>query len=380
VLSAQAQALAEGFALGAYGFTRYRSEAKPNRLRRVTVVGGGGARVKAALDRGARVAQAVALARDLVNEPGGALTPAAFADAATAAAEENGLTIKVHTEKQLAKAGFAGLIAVNRGSTQPARFVELTYEPAGSTRPRGTVALVGKGITFDSGGLSLKPADGMLWMKGDMGGAAAVLGAMSALRDLDVRARVRGFLPITDNMPGGDAQRVGDVIRYRNGKTAEVRNTDAEGRLILADALALASEEQPDAIVDLATLTGACMVGLGPHYAGLMGNHEGWMDQVKAAADRAGEPLWPLPLPDAYQRHIESKVADLSNIGSIRYGGAMHAGLFLKAFVGEGIPWAHLDIAGPAFNEGDDDGDVPSGGTGYGVRTLLELLRTFKRP
>ena len=371
------QAVAEGFALGAYRYAKYKSEPGPGVLQQVHVVGGGGARARAALERGARIAEAVALARDLVNEPGGELTAPELADIAVALGKTNGFTTKVLDEKAIVKAKLAGLIAVNRGSEIPARFVELTYEPASAAR--GTVALVGKGITFDSGGLSLKTADGMLTMKDDMGGAAAVLAAMSACRDLGVKVRVRGFLPLTDNMPGGDAMRVGDVIRYRNGRTVEVLNTDAEGRLVLADGLIAASEERPDAIVDLATLTGAQMVALGMRVAARLGGHTGWGEQVQAAADAAGEPLWPLPLVESYRRDLDSKVADLRNVASHRYGGAISAGLFLREFVGEGIPWVHIDIAGPAFSD-TADGELPEGGTGFGVRTLIQLLSSYRKP
>jgi leucyl aminopeptidase len=370
------QSVAEGFALGAYRFTKYRSDPKPNRISEVTVVGAGGQRARSALERGARIAEAVAVARDLVNEPGGSLTPPAFADELRALAKRSGLTVKVLTENAIEKAGYAGLLAVNRGSTNPPRWVELTYEP--ETPARMTVALVGKGITFDSGGLSIKTTDGMVGMKGDMGGAAAIAAAMSAAADVGVKVRVRGFLPLTDNMLGGDAQRVGDVIRYRNGTTVEVLNTDAEGRLILADGLVAASEEQPAAIVDLATLTGAAVVALGNKVAAVLGNNDALTAQVQAAGDAAGEPLWPLPLYDAYNRDLESKIADLKNVGG-RAAGTITAALFLRRFVGDGIPWAHLDIAGPAFGD-DDDGELSAGGTGFGVRTLVELLRTFKRP
>jgi len=370
------QAVAEGFALGAYRFTKYRSDPKPNSIQSITVVGSGGSRAKAALERGARVAEAVAIARDLVNEPGGSLTAPAFADELRALAKRSGLEVRVLTENAISRAGYAGLLAVNRGSTNPPRWVELTYEP--ETPARMTVALVGKGITFDSGGLSIKPTDGMVGMKGDMGGAAAIAAAMSAARDVGVKVRVRGFLPLTDNMLGGDAQRIGDVIRYRNGTTVEVLNTDAEGRLILADGLVAASEEHPAAIVDAATLTGAAVVALGSKVAAVLGNNESFTTQVLDAADAAGEPLWELPLYDAYARDLDSKIADLKNVGG-RPAGTIVAALFLRRFVGEGIPWAHLDIAGPAFGE-DDDGELSAGGTGYGVRTLIELLRTFKRP
>ncbi len=219
----------------------------------------------------------------------------------------------------------------------------------------------------------------MVGMKGDMGGAAAVLGTFRAVAALGSRVRLIGFLPITDNMTGGDATRVGDVLTIRNGKTVEVLNTDAEGRLILADGLSLATEEAPDAIVDLATLTGACMVALGDRIAGLMGNHEGWIDQVRAAADAVGESVWPLPLPDHLRSKLDSELADLKNITDTRYGGALAAGLFLREFVGEGIPWAHLDIAGPA-DSSVVDGELVKGGTGFGVRTLVELCTSYSKP
>ena len=371
------QAVAEGFALGTYRYTKYRSKQEPNRLRNITVVApGGGARVRAALDRGARIADAVAVARDFVNEPGGELTAPVFADAVRAIAQQSGLKARVLNENAIAKADLAGVLAVNRGSSIPPRFVELTYEP--ETAARTTLALVGKGITFDAGGLSIKTADGMIGMKGDMGGAAAIVGALSAARDLGVKTRVRAFLPMTDNMLGGDAQRVGDIIRYRNGTTVEVLNTDAEGRLILADGLISAIEEKPAAVVDLATLTGACVVALGPKVAGLFANHDGFRTQVADAADAAGEPVWPMPVVDAYDRDLDSKIADLKNVGG-RAGGAITAALFLRRFVPASTPWAHLDIAGPAFAD-DEDGENPAGGTGFGVRTLLELLRTFKKP
>jgi leucyl aminopeptidase len=253
--------------------------------------------------------------------------------------------------------------------------IQLVYDPPGA---QGTLALVGKGITFDSGGLSIKTAEGMETMKTDKSGAAAVLAAMSALPSLAPAVKVVAFIPATENMPGGAATKPGDVLKIRNGKTVEVLNTDAEGRLVLADGLSLAAEAGVDAIVDLATLTGACVVALGRKVAGLMGNHDGWVAQVQAAADRAGEPVWPLPLPDDYRKLIDSDVADVKNISGGRYGGALTAGLFLKEFVG-GIPWAHLDIAGPARSE-DDEGYNQKGGTGFGVRTVIEAVTGFRRP
>jgi leucyl aminopeptidase len=269
-----------------------------------------------------------------------------------------------------------GVLGVGQGSQRPPRFLKLEYTSRGA---KSTVAFVGKGVVFDSGGLSLKTASGMETMKTDMSGGAAVLAAMSALKDVGVKTRVLGYVPLVENMPSGTAIRPGDVLKIRNGKTVEVLNTDAEGRLILADALSLASEDKPDAIVDLATLTGACMVALGDKVAGAMTNNDGWSEQVRSAADRAGEPMWPLPLPPDYRKLLDSEVADLRNVSTGGYGGALTAGLFLQEFVADGLPWVHLDIAGPA-RAGGDDGYIAKGGTGFGVRTLIELASTFSKP
>jgi len=376
-MAAASRAVAEGALLGAYRFDAYRSKPDGGTVREVVVVGG----AKGPVAAGARAAEAACLARDLVNEPGGHLTAPVLADRVQELADAAGIACTVHDETSLRRLGFGGLLAVNRGSTQPPRFVELAYDPATVKRSTKTVALVGKGITFDAGGLSIKTAEGMAAMKSDMGGAAAIVGAASALADLKVPVRVRAYLPMTDNMLGGDAMRVGDVIRHYGGSTTEVLNTDAEGRLILADALAYATEARkghpaPDACIDLATLTGGCMVALGTRTAGLMGNDDELAERILAAGRQAGEPLWRLPLPDVEKKRLESKVADRKNTGH-RYGGVLHAGLFLRDFVAEGIPWAHLDIAGPAFNEEADDAEIPAGGTGFGVRTLLELLASF---
>ena len=240
------------------------------------------------------------------------------------------------------------------------------------------MGLVGKGVVFDSGGLSLKTADGMETMKTDMSGAAAVIGAMSVLRTAGVQSKVIGFVPTTENMPGPKAIKPGDVLKIRNGKTVEVLNTDAEGRLILADGLSLAAEEKPDAVIDLATLTGACVVALGMKIAGLMGNDEPWIGQVRDAAERAGELMWHLPLPQEYRKDLDSEIADLKNITGGRGGGALTAGLFLSEFTGD-VPWVHLDIAGPA-RAPSDDGYIAKGGTGFGVRTLVEVLSNFEKP
>src|SRR5581483_6744766 len=278
-----AEAVTEGAMLSAYRFTKYKNEAKPSKLESLVVVGRG-AKVQTGSDRGARIAGAVALARDLVNEPAGAMTPSRLADVASEVAEREGLGITVLDEVAIANEGLGGLQGVAQGSDQPPRLVELVYDPPGA---RSTVALVGKGITFDSGGLSLKTADGMETMKTDMSGAAAVLATMSVLPALGPKVKVIGILPTTENMPSGTAIKPGDVLKIRNGKTVEVLNTDAEGRLVLADGLSLAVEAGVDAIVDLATLTGACMVALGRKIAGLMGNDDAWAEQVREAADRA---------------------------------------------------------------------------------------------
>jgi leucyl aminopeptidase len=345
-------------------------------LERAVVVGATAKRAQDAVARAQVISGAVRLARDLVNEPGGSLTPDRLAKRAVAEGAAAGFEVEVWDEKKVKAERLGGLLGVNRGSALPPRLLVLRYEPE---KPRATVALVGKGITLDSGGLTLKTGDGMVGMKGDMGGGAAVLGAFRALATLGAKVRLLGFVPLTDNMTGGDATRVGDVLTIRNGTTVEVLNTDAEGRLILADGLSLASEAAPDAIVDLATLTGACMVALGDRTAGLMGNHRGWIDQVRAAADRAGEAVWPLPLPDHLRPTLDSEIADLRNISTGRYGGTLTAGIFLREFVGEGIPWAHLDIAGPSDSSAVD-GEVVKGGTVFGVRTLVDLVSTFSKP
>lgn len=370
------RALAEGIELGRYRYTAMKSAPEESKLRRVDVAGRGGTKAQAALDRGALISGGQCLARDLVNEPGGSLTAPVLARRTAEMGRSAGLRVKVWTEAEIKRRRLGGLLGVNRGSTQPPRFTELSYEPV--DQATATLALVGKGLTFDAGGLSIKSSTGMMSMKKDMGGAAAVIGAMSVMAAAAVPVRVKAFLPMTDNMLGGDATRPGDVLTIRNGKTIEVLNTDAEGRLVLADALSLASEARPDAIVDLATLTGACMVALGPSIAGLMGNNQAWIDQVAGAAAAAGERVWQLPLPDDYKAQFESTVADMKNIGG-PHGGALTAGLILQEFVAVGIPWAHLDIAGPAYSE-SDDGEICKGGTGFGVRTLVELAAGFVAP
>jgi leucyl aminopeptidase len=371
-----AQAVAEGMVLGAYQYLEYKGDASPSKLRKVTViVEAGGAAVRNAVNRGATVGDAVTWARDMVNTPSKEKSPAEMVAAARKVLRNRGVTVQVFEGARLKAERFGGVLGVGQGSDQPPRFLKMTYAPRGA---RGKpLALVGKGVVFDSGGLSLKTASGMETMKTDMSGGAAVIAAMSTLADLGVKTRVTGYVPLVENMPSGHAIRPGDVLRIRNGKTVEVLNTDAEGRLILADALSLASDEQPAAVIDLATLTGACMVALGDKIAGLMGNDDAWVEQVRDAADRAGEPVWHLPLPPEYRKQLESEVADMKNIGG-SYGGALTAGLFLQEFV-DGAPWVHLDIAGPA-RANADDGYLTKGGTGFGVRTLVELARAFEAP
>jgi len=369
------RAFVEGVVLGSYRYSAYKA-VDHRQLASVAVVGKGGRRLQAELDRAVVVAEAVCWARDLVNEPANSLSPARLADEAVEMAGRVGLAVEVWDEVAIVDQRLDALAAVGQGSSRPPRLIRLTYEPAGGAGSDvATIALVGKGITFDSGGLSIKPADAMMTMKTDMSGAAAVLGAMSVLSALKVAARVVAVVPAAENMVGADSTRPGDVVRARNGTSIEILNTDAEGRLVLADALALVAEERPDAVVDVATLTGAQRVALGNRIAGLMGNHEGFVNQVAQAACRAGEPAWPMPLPVTYRPQLDSAVADLRNIGEAGQAGMLIAGLFLQEFVG-GRPWAHLDIAGPARSSADD-GYIRKGGTGWGVRTLVELVSTF---
>jgi leucyl aminopeptidase len=371
-----AQSLAEGFILGAYQYLDYKGDPTRNQLAKVGLIGEPAAALRRGVSRGLTIADAVSWARNMVNTPSKEKPPAAMVAAARKLLRGSGVRVEAFDVPRLREERFGGVLGVGQGSEQTPRFLKLTYAPP---RARGkTLALVGKGVVFDSGGLSLKTASGMETMKTDMSGGAAVIATMSALQALGVKTRVTGYVPLVENMPSGAAIRPGDVLRIRNGKTVEVLNTDAEGRLILADALSLASEEKPGAVVDVATLTGACVVALGEKIAGVMGNDDAWVEQVRAAADRAGEPIWPLPLPSDYRKLLDSEVADVKNVSSGSYGGALTAGLFLQEFV-SGAPWVHLDIAGPA-RANSDDGYVARGGTGFGVRTLLELAEHFEVP
>jgi leucyl aminopeptidase len=359
-----AQAVGEGFLLALYEYKKYKTRnVKPLKLKTIRIDG-----PAEAVERAAIYGDATTLARDLVNEPPSDCTPRRLAAAARDVAK-NGISIQVFDEKKILKMGMGGLEGVARGSTQPPRFVHMTYK---SPKAKRTIAIVGKGITFDSGGLCIKPADGMLWMKDDMSGAAAVIGVFSALAALKPRVNVHGIFAATENMPDGSAYKTGDVLRAMNGKTMEIINTDAEGRLILADALSYASRLKPDEIIDMATLTGACVVALGPDVSACFTKDEKLRNRLMEAARKQGEKLWPLPLEDDYFEIIRSHIADMKNSGG-RWGGAITAALFLQEFVEPGIAWAHLDIAGPALVESDKI-YRPTGGTGVMVRTLLRYL------
>jgi leucyl aminopeptidase len=365
----EAEAVALGALLGSYTFRRYRSE--PAAQATLTLLAGGSHAAEAAR-RAEVLATAVNLVRDLVNTGPSDLVPATFADRAGQIAAQAGMDIAVLDEEALAGGGYGGILGVGQGSVHPPRLVRLEYAPPQASK---VLVLAGKGITFDSGGLSLKPAKAMETMKSDMGGAAAVLGAMQAIAALGLSVRVIGYLPLAENMPSGTAQRPSDVLTIYGGTTVEVLNTDAEGRLVLADALARSGSDSPDVLVDVATLTGAQVVSLGPRVAGVMANDDALRDAVVDAAGRAGEAMWPMPLPDELRKGLESSVADLTNVAPDRNGGMLVAGLFLREFVPPGVRWAHLDIAGPSYNDGSPHGYTPKGGTGAATRALVQIAQ-----
>lgn len=327
---------------------------------------------KQALDLAVATASAVTLTRDWVNTPANLLYPESFVESAKAVAKSSRLALEVWDEKALERDGFGGLLAVGGGSTRTPRLLKLSYAPRGA---RFHLALVGKGITFDAGGLDLKTPEGMYTMKCDMAGAASVLAAVTAIAQLGLRVRVTAWAALAENLPSGSAGRPSDVLTMFGGKTVENGNTDAEGRLVLADALAKCATESPDLVIDVATLTGACMVALGENVAGLMARDDETADVVLDAAEAAGELFWQLPIPEDAAPKLVSKVADLKSTGD-RFGGALTAASFLSNFVPETIPWAHLDIAGPAFNSGSTHDYTPTGGTGMSVRTLIALAHS----
>ncbi|HEY3246953.1 MAG TPA: leucyl aminopeptidase [bacterium] len=366
------QARVEGVILGAYRFTRYKPH-RGGQVERTTLLADAAQRgqVESGLQRGRLFADATVFARDLVNEPPNEVTPGYVADLVTEIGRKVGLQPTVFDDAAMRERGMEAILAVGAGSAQTPRLGILEYSPP---KPRRTVAIVGKGVTFDSGGLSLKTAEGMVTMKSDMAGGAAVLATMQALPALGAAVRVIGIVPAVENLPSGTATKPGDIIRAMNGITIEINNTDAEGRVILADALAYAAQQQPDEIIDLATLTGAAVVALGYQAAAVMGNDQALVHRVLDAAGRAGERMWQLPLYEEFLEDMRSQVADLRNSGG-RYGGAEKGAIFLREFVG-GRPWAHIDIAPVAFLD-TKEGTGPylsKGATGYGVRTLLTYL------
>ena len=380
----RAQVAVEGVLLARYGFrVLKRATPPPPDVTALALLAepdevapaAGGAR------RGHLFARATALARDLASAPGGLLTAARMADCAAKLGAETGLEVEAFGRDDLERMGCGGLLGVNAGSAEPPYMIKIRYRPgspAGGTAGGGEparLALVGKGIMYDSGGISLKPSDAVhATMKNDMSGAGAVLAAMAVLAELGCPTEVTGYLACTDNMPSGTATKLGDVLTARGGTTIEVLNTDAEGRLVLADALVLAREEPVDAVVDIATLTGACLRALGAGIAGVFGTDQGLVDQVAGCAAGTGEPVWQLPLATRYRSELDSDIADIKNMGGAN-GAAIHAALFLKDFVGT-VPWAHIDIAGPAQNDTAASWR-PAGCTGFGARLLAELALTF---
>jgi leucyl aminopeptidase len=327
----------------------------------------------AAIRQGLTLGEGILLTRELVNLPANLLYPEEFARRAAEVAVSCGLELEVWDELRLRKERCSALLAVAAGSARAPRLLVLRYR---GKRTQPPLALVGKGVTFDSGGLSIKPTEGMLSMKCDMAGAATVLGAMQVLAELQVETPVVAVVGLVENMISGSSYKLGDVLTARSGKTIEIHNTDAEGRLVLADALNVALDESPAAIIDLATLTGACLVALGADIAGLMGNDPAWQQRVQSAAERAGEYVWPLPMHDHFREQIQSKVADIKNVGEGRWGGAITAAKFLQEFVGN-TPWAHIDIAGPAFLSAPKP-HIDAGATGAFVHTLLTLAEDFE--
>jgi leucyl aminopeptidase len=375
---ASAHAFAEGLTLGTYRFDRYKqrpidelSQQKAALKKVIALTPADAKATKSALGRGRIYAEAANWARDLVNTPALDATPDFLAREARKMAAQNGLQCKIWTKAELTRGGFGGILGVGAGSTNEPRLIELTYRGGKNGKP---IAITGKGITFDSGGLSLKQPEWMETMKIDMSGAAAALATMRAIAQLKPKVNVIAAIPSSENMPSGSAIRPGDVLKHRGGKTSEVLNTDAEGRLVLADALAYLAEKKPAVIIDSATLTGAAMVALGEEIYAVIGSDATLLHDLKEASRDVGEPAWELPLWEDYRKGIESSVADVKNVGATRYGGAITAALFLKEFVGD-IPWAHLDVAGTAFVERHNEW-WPKGATGSPTRTLIRYIET----
>jgi len=363
------RAAVEGFILGDYQYTDLKSEKDklPARLQELTVHTSED--LEKAINRWHHIAQGTIKARDLCQMPANVLYPESLAERATAWAEPSGYSVEILDEAACRELGMGALLSVSQGSDRKPAFIIMDYQPE---NPSGkTIALVGKAVCFDSGGLSLKPSNSMAEMKGDMGGGAAVVGTMTTLRDAGCRHRVIGLVPAVENMPSARATRPSDVVTSMSGITIEVNNTDAEGRLILADALTYAKRYQPDFVIDYATLTGACLVALGPRICAVMGNHQALVDGILEAGRKVHEPFWQLPLVEEYNELLDSKTADISNISSTRWGGTITAGLFLQRFAGD-FQWAHCDIAPSLYEKATDY--HPAGGIGLGVRMTVELL------
>ncbi|MSO26945.1 MAG: leucyl aminopeptidase [Candidatus Nanopelagicales bacterium] len=369
------EAIATGARLAAYAFTKFKSKAAPNSTPPATIIlivpGPISAAQKRIVEEINIVADAVDLTRDLVNTPPNALPPIALAAAAKKAVAGLPVTVTTWDVRALKRDGCGGILGVGQGSANPPRLVKMVYAPRGA---KAHLAIVGKGITFDTGGISIKPASKMDEMKGDMAGAASVISAVQAIAALGLKVKVTGWVPTAENMPSGTAQRPGDVITMYNGMTVEVLNTDAEGRLVLGDALAMAAKDKPTLIIDVATLTGAQRIALGTRTAGVMSNDDDARAQVCAAAEAGGEAMWPMPLPEDLLATLDSATADIANIGD-GFGGMLSAGVFLNQFIPDGQPWVHLDIAGPAFNDKTPYGYTPKGGTGAAVRTFVQVAK-----
>jgi leucyl aminopeptidase len=367
------QATVEGTALGAYVFTEYRSEpggAPVSKVDFATAADGVLKDDRATLKTATAIAESVIITRDLINTPPNDLYPASFAERAKKLAEANGLEFEVLDEKALKRKGFGGILGVGGGSTRQPRLLRIAYKPAKAAKK---IALVGKGITFDSGGISLKPAAGMDVMTSDMSGAAAVLASVVLAAKLKYPLEVIAHIPLAENLPSGSSYRPGDVLSMYGGKTVEVLNTDAEGRLVLADAIVRAAEDEPDYLIETSTLTGAQLIALGNRTAGIMGTDE-FRDRVAAIARATGEGGWAMPLPEELRADLDSKLADLANVAPHRFGGMLAAGIFLREFIAEGLTWVHIDVAGPAFNTGGPWGYTGKGGTGVPVRTIAAVL------
>ncbi len=376
------QAVAEGAILASYSFDAYKKPGPKKTVQNVAVLTPDASKIAAGFRKGTVYAECTNFARDLINLPANDMTPRRMAQEARkvvrSAARGSGLRLRILGEREIKRLGMGCYWAVSRGSVEPPAFLHLHYRPPGNkkTRPRKKIAIVGKGVTFDSGGLSLKTAQGMETMKDDMSGSAAMLAVMKAVAQLKPNVEIHGFAAMTENMPSGTAGKPGDIVRAMNGKSVEILNTDAEGRLTLADAVTYAQKQKLDLLIDVATLTGACVIALGDLCSGILGNNQTLVDRLIGSAKAAGERLWQLPLIEEYKDELKSSAADLKNVGG-RWGGTINGALFIQEFIDSKLPWAHIDIAGPSWTEKELDYG-PRGGTGHIVRTLLEFVDSIQ--